>query len=85
MKDNKDRTRPFSCGSQYSDWTAYNCWSCEKNYDEDQRKYRCDIEEALGLAEIDDGYIFNNTAERMGFTGIHTYCWRCPEAEYEKE
>lgn len=83
--------RPFSCGSQYGDWTASNCERCTKDYDEAARDWRCDIQKAISGAYLDDGRISLEIADRMGYTKSHAafkagesappYVWPCKEWE----
>lgn len=72
--------QPFSNGSQFGDWTASNCASCERaasedcNYDD----MPCEIEKALTLAYLTSGRIPLEIADRMGH-GNGRYGWPCLE------
>ncbi len=72
--------RPFSCGSQFGDWSASNCGSCKKaaapdvGYDD----MPCEIEKALAWAYLTDGRIPLEIADRMGH-GSGRYGWPCME------
>lgn len=78
--------RPFSTGSQYSDWEDRNCEKCRLGYDHHEEMFCCDIQEHLGLALLSDGEISTNFADRMGYyknnppkTEGFSYTWDCPE------
>lgn len=68
---------PFSCGTQYADWTEANCMTCDKGWRPD-RDSECDIEQALSFACIDDGTVPAEIADRMG-RGEGRYNWPCRE------
>lgn len=76
------RIRPFSCGSQYCDWTDANCGGCSKAADCDNPPARCpcDIEQALLEACFGDGTVSADIGGRMGLA-VHQgrYNWPCPE------
>jgi len=74
-----NKIRPFSSGSQYSEWTASNCERCTKAYD---RGEYCEIENALLIAFFDDGNVTQEIATRMGINSDSGYCWMCPEVEW---
>ena len=79
-----NRISPFSCGTQYMDWEAANCLRCKKSVDVNDDVFVCDIQEALGLACIGDGYVTDDIARRMGYfdnngKGSFAYCWKCNE------
>lgn len=78
------RYRPFSNGSQFSDWRHANCWRCAKQFDEAADEYRCEIEQALDVACWDDGTVSEDIARRMGYlaAGSCSYGWMCPEVEW---
>jgi len=75
--------RPFSNGSQYSDWTSSNCDRCTKGYhlQPDGEWPNCDIESALLNAYFDNGEITTEIAERMGYNSVEqpAQCWKCNE------
>ena len=75
--------RPFSDGSQYADWRAMNCAHCAL-YDQDHYTGRCEIDGALGLADVGDGTVPAEIARRMGYVPGHLF-WRCPESQPVKE
>ena len=58
------RTRPFSCGSEFADWSASNCEQCIA-------QNGCPLEAALGLAYIGDGNIAAHAAALIGCDGIY--------------
>ncbi len=79
----RERIRPFSCGSQYVDWTIANCHSCSKAWDGNtdwRNPSRCEIEDRLLLACFNDGMISPEIAKRMGYPeNGDEYIWPCPE------
>lgn len=87
--------RPFSNGSQYLDFEASNCGRCKKRATIEQissNEVPCKIEEAIGLASIDDGKITHEIATRMGYfdnnppkTKNYAYVWQCGEVEWTEE
>lgn len=76
-----ERFRPFSNGSEYIDWLAGNCDLCTKGYDHEAQVTRCDLEEALSLACVDDGKVPRAVAERIGIADRPYPCLvgRCRE------
>lgn len=71
--------RPFSCGSQYADWTSRNCGSCKKGFDDRYFKFKCDYEFALGFSFMGDGTISEEVARAIGYLdNINCYIWECP-------
>jgi len=72
--------RPFSCGTQYLDWSASNCVTCKKS---GMAPPQCDIERALISGCFGDGTVTESIAKRMGWVkgpAFH-YIWECPERE----
>lgn len=73
---------PFSCGTQFLDWTGRNCDVCAK------ASKGCEIEHAIMDAQIGDGSVPESIAERMGYLdhspprsdGFHL-TWPCKEFE----
>lgn len=76
--------RPFSCGTQYGDWTAANCLRCKKSFDSGVSEESCDLEEALFIAYIGDGEIDEQIAGRLQ-PEKNRYCWQCGEWEPKEE
>lgn len=74
----EETIRPFTCGSQFGDWTASNCSSCTKAAPPDATydSMPCEIEKALTLAYLLDGRIPLPIADRMGHGGGR-YGWPC--------
>jgi hypothetical protein len=71
--------RPFSCGSQGSDWMSANCERCQKG---GESAGACDIDVAHGKAYWGDGKVPQAIADRMGATEFghgRCYNWPCPE------
>lgn len=64
-----DDVRPFSSGSEYGDWTANNCGSCDKAAPEDGSWPTCEIEAALVTAYVGEGTIPLPMYDRMGRHG----------------
>ena len=84
----KKRIRPFYCGTQYLDWEASNCERCKKGSEpEGDLPLKCEIQEALTVAYLDDGTVSSRIAERMGITketdmsGV----WCCSEVDWTEE
>jgi len=75
--------RPFSCGSQYGDWTSANCERCTKAA-EGYAWPTCEIEAALCEAYCGDGEITDRIAARMG-ESKGRYNWPCGEVEWTEE
>ncbi len=65
-----ETARPFSCGSQYGDWTEANCGGCRKAADPDHPPAicPCEIEQALLEAYVGGGRVSLAIAGRMGQT-----------------
>jgi hypothetical protein len=59
-----ERHRPFSSGSEYSDWTYRNCKAGCRRYT--MGEATCDLEIALGRAYMGDGTISPSIAKRLG-------------------
>jgi hypothetical protein len=82
--DELKRVRPFWCGTQYVDWKERNCWRCKKSTDDNEflntQKWKCEMEEALSAACMDDGTISREIAKRIGYPGNY-YSWDCPQRE----
>ena len=76
--------RPFSNGTQFADWTGWNCDLCRKGENPDAIP-DCDIALALGEGYWGDGTVTPEIARRMGYYEAHAegeypaYNWRCPE------
>lgn len=81
------RVRPFSCGSQCADFKGSNCDRCTKGYDEVAGGWKCQIEEAIDAAWLDDGTVSLDIAARMGFTPgpPFAYVWPCKEVDWTPE
>lgn len=82
------RERPFSCGSQSSDWESSNCDRCTKRIPDggDYTQFKCDIQRALGLAFMTDGAVSPDIARRMGYAENPTsYVWQCGEVDWTPE
>ncbi len=82
MGDTETRVRPFSCGSQFADWESLNCDRCVIGYDNENGAFRCDLQEAIGLAHIGDGTISATEAKSIGHAEAHKdegypYGWPC--------
>lgn len=74
--------RPFSFGSQYSDWSSKNCANCIKGAKEPDFVINCDIEQELLLASFEDGYVTEDVFKRMGAEKNEgNYNWICPERQ----
>lgn len=75
------RLYPFSNGSQFGDWCASNCDTCEKSGDADAgRASTCSVFDALHEAFFGDGSVGEETARRMGFLDHRNhYNWPCRE------
>ena len=65
------RTWPFSNGMEFAGWVKNNCSVCAKSYDNDARKWRCDIERALGEAYLGNGTMPIALARRAELDGLH--------------
>jgi hypothetical protein len=66
--------RPFSNGSQFSDWMHYNCDGCKKDHN---RVFHCEIQRAIYFGY---GDVSRKIAKRMGYFGHElSYSWRCQE------
>lgn len=87
------RVRPFSNGSQFSDWEDRNCWRCKKSYhnnppgkreDGYDMPYNCELDEAITVAYLGDGTLSEEQGKRIGYTESDPphYTWKC--AEFEK-
>ena len=74
--------RPFSNGTQYSDWEACNCDRCKKA-DNDN----CDIINVLAEAYVGDGEVTEDIAKKMGITEEtkNAYVWPCSEVDWTEE
>jgi hypothetical protein len=72
---------PFSTGSQYRDWQASNCERCTKFDPNKCDPKRCEIDFALALAYMGEGYISPEIAVRMGYDPVK-YSWPCGEVEW---
>jgi hypothetical protein len=70
--------RPFSCGTQYGDWTESNCTTCTKARPNATtfEELTCEIERALSEAYVTDGRIPLPVADQMGH-GDGRYVWPC--------
>lgn len=88
MSDTTERVRPFSNGSQYSDWSGCNCERCTKGahmlgFD---ALPTCEIELSIGEAYLGDGRVSADIAERMGYTAnTSRYVWPCNEVEWTED
>jgi hypothetical protein len=80
--------RPFSCGSQFADWTSSNCDRCTKAADDKlDGQAACTIELALWNAYFGSGEVTPDIARRMGATPENEgrYVWPCGEVEWTEE
>ena len=78
-----DRIRPFSCGSQFSDWQMSNCERCKKYSERIEDPPLCEIDYDLGMAYLGDGTVSPDIAKRMGYTDNQgKYNWQCGEVEW---
>lgn len=66
MTPDPNRMSPFSNGSEFISWKAENCDDCVKRYDDESRKWRCDLEYAIDAACVGDGTITTEIADRIG-------------------
>jgi hypothetical protein len=80
-----DKVYIFSCGTQYADWVGSNCERCTK-YDANDLP-TCEIDEAIGMAYMDDGKVTEEIAIRAGYTEENhlRYVWPCSEVEWIEE
>lgn len=68
--------RPFSNGTQFDDWQAYNCDRCTQSG-------RCDLEDILLIGgETGDGSVSEATARMCGYLNddgstARCYVWPC--------
>lgn len=79
---------PFSCGTQYVDWTASNCERCKKyKYPvEEDTDPPCEIDRALLMGFWGDGSVSREIARRMGyFKNKGKFVWQCSEVEWTEE
>lgn len=90
MPDKRDvislpTVRPFSCGTQFGDWSESNCRRCKKNCDlvPVGEPPPCDIEAALLAAYVGDGMVTAEIARRMGMTEENEGCYVWPCGEWE--
>lgn len=58
-----DRKRPFSCGTDFMDWSDSNCGQCIA-------QERCPLAAAIDLAYIGDGLMAKRAVELIGCDGI---------------
>lgn len=80
----KERARPFYCGSQHRDWVARNCERCVK-YDCEAPPKDCEIDAAIGNALFGDGTVSAEIAARMGYSDPMANTWDCPERLEDSE
>lgn len=72
----EDRIKPFSNGSEFSEWTSDNCNQCLAQGDPDVNPLdsvphdACVLEAALGLAYIGDGKMARRSVELIGCDGL---------------
>jgi len=87
LKDIKKKHRAFSTGSQYADWSARNCDSCKKGFDnKGMDGWRCEWEKALCLAAIGDHHIKETVARAIGFLDSEGCdLWECPGWERRRK
>ena len=81
---------PFSCGTQYMDWSESNCNRCTKgvhHLNDDAAWPTCELEVALLTACFGDGAIDERTAQRIGVTDQTEghYTWPCGEVDWTEE
>ena len=70
---------PFSSGTEYLDWMAYNCDCCTKGGDPSESgSSECEIFEAIADAAGDDGVVDDQIAHRLGGDDFDSDV-RCPE------
>ena len=65
-----ERVRPFSKGSEFTGWKAFNCQRCVLRWEAGQG-YQCDIEAALDYAYMDDGKVRITIGKLLKFDGEH--------------
>lgn len=74
--------RPFSNIKQYYDWHASNCERCKKGYFPNIETV-CQIEHAINMAYLPDGFVSEDIARRMGFLDYReSYVWQCGEVDW---
>lgn len=74
--------RPFSNGTEFTDWLEGNCERCKKGAGYSGEWPTCPIEDALTYAMFDDGTIDDAIADRIGpGEGIRRIAARCGEWE----
>lgn len=61
-----DRFYPFPNGTAFDIWSEHNCERCPLSYDNNEERYRCEIERSFLDAMVGDGSIPRAMAERMG-------------------
>lgn len=84
MDKQTDRVRPFFCGTQYADWVTRNCEECKRGFYQNGDKLVCEVEEAITIAAISDGYVTPEIAQRMGYDDslvLTWLTWQCAEFE----
>lgn len=85
------RIRPFSNGSQYTDWEERNCSRCKLDMPETGKRFRCPLQKALTLAYWGDGTISETEAKGIGLDESDPphYTWACasfvPEDNAKRE
>lgn len=66
-----ERVRPFSCGSEFADWTASNCEQCVASAPTTFDDHSCPLEQALGVAYLTDGKIARHAARLIHCDGVY--------------
>ena len=67
-KDNIDKVRPFSNGTEFEIWNSRNCDECKISTSyRDSDEFICYIDEALIVAYFDDGKIEKKISDKIGF------------------
>lgn len=79
MKDKRDY-KPFAKFEFYKEWTARNCDSCKKGFDNKRRQFGCKGERMLCVAMIGNGKVTKEVAKAIGFLDSEGCdLWECPE------
>lgn len=84
----KATVSPFRNGTQYDDWSEYNCNRCTKGVhrlNDETAWPTCELEADLLEARFGDGEIPADTAKRIGINDEIRYVWPCAEVEWTEE
>ena len=78
MSENSQRYHPFSNGTQFLDWEDRNCCRCALYHDGPIDEAPCELDRALGDAQMDDGTVSREVADGLGFLDNRDrYTWPC--------